>query len=84
MTRPNPDEYGVNPLSPLSPEEADQFAKMLLRVLPLEVIASIENALDDTHFPGNILVLQRRINWRGDSCEEIEPSTAPLRSFHDS
>ena len=55
MTRPNPDEYGVNPLSPLSPEEADQFAKMLLRVLPLEVIASIENALDDTHFPGNIL-----------------------------
>ena len=29
------------------------------------------------------LVLQRRINWRGDSCEEIEPATAPLRSSHD-
>ena len=29
------------------------------------------------------LVLQRRFNWRGDSCEEIEPATAPLRSFHD-
>ena len=28
------------------------------------------------------LVLQRRINWRGDSCEEIGPATAPLRSFH--
>ena len=35
-------------------------------------------------FSAGLLVLQRRINWRGDSCEEIEPSTAPLRSFHDS
>ena len=32
---------------------------------------------------GADLVLQRRFNWRGDSCEEIEPATAPLRSFHD-
>ena len=32
---------------------------------------------------GWILVLQRRINWRGNSGEEIEPATAPLRFFHD-
>ena len=31
----------------------------------------------------NTLVLQRRFLWRGDSCEEIEPATAPLRSYHD-
>ena len=29
------------------------------------------------------LVLQRRFPLRGDSYEEIEPATAPLRSFHD-
>ena len=29
------------------------------------------------------LVLQRRFPWRGDSCEEIEPAPAPLRSFRD-
>ena len=29
------------------------------------------------------LVLKRRLPWRGDSCEEIGPATAPLRSFHD-
>ena len=27
--------------------------------------------------------LQRRINWRGDSCEEIESGTVPLRSSRD-
>ena len=29
------------------------------------------------------LVLQRRMNWRGDSCEEIESGTVPLRSSRD-
>ena len=28
----------------------------------------------------SLLVLQRGINWRGDSCEEIESGTVPLRS----
>ena len=30
-----------------------------------------------------LLVLQRQFNWRGDSCEEIELGTAPMRSCHD-
>ena len=37
----------------------------------------------DTGTMVQALVLQRRINWRGNSCEEIGPATAPLRSFHD-
>ena len=32
----------------------------------------------DTGTMVQALVLQRRINWRGDSYEEIEPATAPL------
>ena len=37
----------------------------------------------DTGAMVQALVLQRRMNLRSDSCEEIGPATAPLRSFHD-
>ena len=58
-------------------------AKLSYRSSQVEYLKRAGSVLERAKQRTPSLVLQRRINWRGDSCEEIELSTAPLRSFHD-